>query len=137
VTDGDAPEAVVPEELRAQSERWHFSPALRVGDLLLCSGQVGETPEGTFHPDAEAQFEQAFRNVATVLAAAGISWAEVVEMTTFHVDLAQHLRMFATVRDRWISSPWPAWTAVGVAALGSPDALVEVKVVARLPRNVR
>jgi enamine deaminase RidA (YjgF/YER057c/UK114 family) len=128
-------EAVVPEQLREQAQRWRMSPAVRVGELLLCSGQVGQTAAGTFPPDPAEQFEQAFRNVAAVLAAAGSSWADAVEMTTFHIDLDVHLRTFATVREAWVTDPWPAWTAVGVAALGSADALVEVKVVARVLRD--
>ena len=58
-------------------------------------------------------------------------WA-TVEMTTFHVGLAEHLAAFARVRAKWVQEPYPAWTAVGVAELAAPAALVEVKVVAVL-----
>jgi enamine deaminase RidA (YjgF/YER057c/UK114 family) len=124
------PHAVIPDQLLDQSRRWRVSPGVRVGHLMLCSGQLGDNPAGTFSPEAEEQFDQAFRNVARVLDAGGASWADVVEMTTFHVDLHAHLRTFGAVRGRWVHTPWPAWSAIGVAALGSPNALVEIKVVA-------
>lgn len=121
---------IVPAGQQAQSDRWRFTPGMRVAGLLFCSGQVGVDADNALAADPEEQFEQAFRNVDEVLRAAGGSWADVVEMSTFHVGLRRHLPTFSTVRDRWISAPWPSWTAVGVSELGSPDALVEIKVVA-------
>ncbi len=124
--------AIIPEAQRRTNERYRFSAAIRSGEMLHCSGQIGNAADGSLATDAAAQFEQAFANVAEVLAEAGGSWADVVEMTTFHVGLAEHLATFAGVRDRWVEEPYPAWTAVGVAELAAPAALVEVKVVAVL-----
>lgn len=129
-----APKAVAinPESGRSTNERYRFSAAIRRGDVVRCSGQIGNAADGSLAPDAAAQFEQAFANVAEVLAEAGGSWADVVEMTTFHVGLQEHLATFAGVRARWVQEPYPAWTAIGVAELAAPTALVEVKVVAVL-----
>jgi enamine deaminase RidA (YjgF/YER057c/UK114 family) len=124
--------AIIPEAQRRTNERYRFSAAIRSGEVLHCSGQIGNAADGSLATDAAAQFEQAFANVAEVLAEAGGSWADVVEMTTFHVGLAEHLATFAGVRDRWVEEPYPAWTAIGVAELAAPGALVEVKVVAVL-----
>jgi enamine deaminase RidA (YjgF/YER057c/UK114 family) len=125
-------EAIVPESQRSTNERYRFSAAIRSGDVLRCSGQIGNCADGSLATDPAAQFEQAFANVADVLAEAGGSWADVVEMTTFHVGLAEHLATFAGVRAKWVQEPYPAWTAIGVAELAAPAALVEVKVVAVL-----
>jgi enamine deaminase RidA (YjgF/YER057c/UK114 family) len=124
--------AIIPEAQRSTNERYRFSAAIRRGEVLHCSGQIGNAADGSLATDPAAQFEQAFANVAEVLAEAGGSWADVVEMTTFHVGLAEHLAAFAGVRNRWVQEPYPAWTAVGVAELAAPSALVEVKVVAVL-----
>jgi enamine deaminase RidA (YjgF/YER057c/UK114 family) len=124
--------AIIPESQRRTNERYRFSAAIRTGEVVHCSGQIGNAADGSLTSDPAAQFEQAFANVAEVLAEAGGSWADVVEMTTFHVGLAEHLAAFAGVRNRWVQEPYPAWTAVGVAELAAPTALVEVKVVAVL-----
>ena len=57
--------------------------------------------------------------------------ADVVEMTTFHVDFDEHLGTFMKVKDRYVNEPYPAWTAIGVSALAF-GSLVEIKVVARV-----
>ena len=124
--------AIIPESQRRTNERYRFSAAIRTGEVVHCSGQIGNAADGSLASDPAGQFEQAFANVAEVLAEAGGSWADVVEMTTFHVGLAEHLAAFAGVRNRWVQEPYPAWTAVGVAELAAPTALVEVKVVAVL-----
>jgi enamine deaminase RidA (YjgF/YER057c/UK114 family) len=110
----------------------HFAPAVRDGALLLCSGQVGSTPDGKLLEDPEAQFTQAFENVKSVLAAAEATFEDVVEMTTFHVGFNTHIAKFMKVKDLYVPAPYPAWTAVGVSELAW-GALVEVKVIARLP----
>jgi enamine deaminase RidA (YjgF/YER057c/UK114 family) len=82
--------------------------------------------------EPEAQFVQAFENVKGVLAAAKLGFRDVVELTTFHVGLRQHLGTFMKVKDRYLEAPYPAWTAIGVVELAVPDALVEIRVTARL-----
>jgi enamine deaminase RidA (YjgF/YER057c/UK114 family) len=128
-----AAEPVVPAGKEPAYDRMRFSPALRVGGALHVSGHVGRAPDGSISADPATQFEHAFSNVAHTLAAAGASWADVVEMTTYHVGLRDHLETFAAVRDRFVVEPYPAWTAVGVAELLAPGALVEIRAIAAVP----
>jgi enamine deaminase RidA (YjgF/YER057c/UK114 family) len=123
--------AVIPEADKAANAQFRFSAGIRSGDLLHCSGQLGSDENGVIE-DPEAQFDQAFRRVGAVLEEAGGSWDDVVEMTSFHVGLSAHLGTFMKVKARWITEPFPAWTAIGVSELALPGALVEVKVVADL-----
>jgi enamine deaminase RidA (YjgF/YER057c/UK114 family) len=51
-------------------------------------------------------------------------------MTSFHVDMSEHLGSFMAARDAAMSEPWPAWTAIGCTELAIPGGLAEVKVVA-------
>ena len=53
-------------------------------------------------------------------------------MTSFHVGLVAELETFTRVRDRYLTEPWPAQTAIGVAELGLPGALLEIKATAVL-----
>ena len=78
---------------------------IRDGDHLRCSGLIGVGPDGTVAPDAEVQFRHAFERVAAVLAAAGLGFADIVEMTTFHVHLQTHWATFMKVKDEFVHAP--------------------------------
>jgi enamine deaminase RidA (YjgF/YER057c/UK114 family) len=121
---------VVPKGYEVQYESWKLAPAVRVGDTLHCSGQLGLGPDGALPADAEAQFENAFRHVAAVLAAAGFEMGDIVELTSFHVGLRAEMETFVRVRDRHLAEPYAAQTAVGVAELGIPGAVIELKATA-------
>ena len=121
---------VIPASMRVMYDRFHFAPAVRVGELLLCSGQIGMGPDGRGIPDPEQQFTAAFEAVKALLAEAGLGFADVVEITTFHVGLMQHLRTFTQVKDRYLPAPYPAWTAIGVVELAVPGGLVEIRATA-------
>jgi len=83
--------------------------------------------------EREAQMVQAFENLKTVLAAAGATLRDIVDLTTFHTDM-RDLPLFMRVRDRYLDThPLPAWTAVGAHMLGGEAGyFVEIKAVAVL-----
>ncbi len=109
-----------------------YSAAIRSGDLLFVSGQVGSRADGSPEPDFARQVERAFENLNAVLTAAGASFADVVDVTTFHTDPEQQFTTIMAVRDKFIGAPpYPNWTAVGVTWLAGFD--FEIKVIARLP----
>ena len=94
-----------------------FSQAVRAGDFLFLSGQVGLTAEGTLVPGGvDAQAEQIFANLAAVLDAAGKSFADVVRAGVFLTDMADFAALNA-VYARHFDQPYPARTTVAVAAL--------------------
>ena len=111
-------------------ERAHFSQANRVGDVVWVSGQVGA--DERFHPadGMAAQARLAFEGVKRVLQAAGASLSDVVELTTFHIDLRGEMADFSRVKDEYFPSDYPAWTAVGVTQLAVDGLRVEVRAVA-------
>ena len=111
---------------------WRMSPGRWAGDTLYLTGMTGHAA-GTAGdpPDPRQQAERAFARVAAVLDAAGLGWADVVEMTTYHVDIAETLPAFREVRAGVVVAPFPAWTAIGVAALATPGVVHEIRVVAR------
>ena len=125
-------EVVIPPGQEAYYDTYHFAPAIKDGNRLYCSGVIGVGADGKPPADPEAQFVCAFDGVKSVLAAAGLTFADVVEMTTFHVGLQQHLATFMKVKDRYVEKPYPAWTAIGITELAFPGGIVEIKVIARL-----
>lgn len=128
-----APEVIIPAGSEKTYERFHFAPATRVGDIVYCSGVIGA--DGAAVPDDPAEeFTAAFAGLGAVLAAAGGSLDDVVEMTSFHVDLSTHLGAFMAAKDAAISEPYPAWTAIGCTELAIAEARVEIKATAHIPR---
>ncbi len=124
--------SVIPDGMERFYDQFHFAPAVRQGKHVFCSGQLGNGPDGKLDPDPAVQIATAFENVRAVLEEAGASLADVVEMTSFHVGLNEHIGVFMQVKDGFIKEPYPAWTAVGVSELAF-GALVEIKVRAVIP----
>ena len=119
---------VIPESMKRMYDQFHFAPAVRVDKTVYCSGQLGNGPDGKIDPDPSVQFSQAFENVQTILKEAGAKMSDIVEMTTFHVGLQEHIGVFMQVKDGYIKKDFPAWTAIGVSELAFPGALVEIRV---------
>lgn len=107
-----------------------YSPGLRVGDTIHVSGTIGRPPGRDLPTDLAEQFRQLYRNVAVVLDEAGATWADVVEMTSYHVGLREHIETLFAVHREFVAEPYPAWTAVGVTELLSKDAVLEIAVTA-------
>jgi len=122
---------VIPESRRSSYDNWHFAPAVASGGFLFVSGVTGTRSDGTNSPDVEEQFVSAFEGVKESLTEAGLTFDDVVEMTTYHVGLQAHLKEFVAVKDRFIKKPYPAWTAIGVVELAVLGAVIEVQVTAK------
>jgi len=82
--------------------------------------------------DLPTQTEQVFRNLVRVLEANGASFDDVVKIQTF-ITTMDGLQASREVRSRYLADEPPASTAVQVAALMVPEALIEVEVVAVVP----
>ena len=88
----DKNSVVIPSEMQAMYDNFHFAPAVKDGDRLFCSGVIGIGSDGKASSDPETQFTQAFESLKSVLTAAGASFGDVVDITTFHVGLQQNIR---------------------------------------------
>ncbi|MGU3401058.1 RidA family protein [Brucellaceae bacterium D45D] len=125
-------EAVFPSDRHALYEQHGYSAAIRSGDLLFVSGQVGSREDGSPEPDFAAQVELAFTNLRNVLAAAGCTFDDIIDVTTFHTDPEKQFPAIMDVKSRvFTEKPYPNWTAVGVNWLAGFD--FEIKVIARIP----
>lgn len=126
------PEAVFPAGRQELYETNKYSAAIRSGDLLFVSGQVGSRPDGTPEPDFAGQVQMAFDNLEAVLAAANCTFDDVVDVTTFHTDPEKQFDTIMPIKARVFGkTPYPTWTAVGVTWLYGYD--FEIKVIARIP----
>ena len=126
-------DAIFPAGRQALYEINQYSAAIRSGDLLFVSGQVGSRDDGSAEPDFARQVNLAFENLQAVLKAAGCTLDEVVDVTSFHTDPENQFTIVNEVRLRHFGEPpYPNWTAVGVNWLAGFD--FEIKVIARIPQ---
>ncbi|SAL05704.1 endoribonuclease L-PSP [Caballeronia arationis] len=125
--------AIVPTGMEAVYEKIRYAPAVKVGNTVYVSGQIGRDANMKLVEEREAQIVQAFENLKIVLEAAGAMLSDVVDVTTFHTDM-RDLPLFMEVRDRYLrTDPLPAWTAIGAHMLGGAAGyIVEIKAVAVL-----
>lgn len=118
ITAENAPAAVGP-----------YCHAKLVGDLLFTSGQLGLVPAtGELPQGVEAQAVQALENLKAVLAAAGMSCADVVKTTVFLADI-NDFAAINTIYAKYFTGDAPARSCVQVAALPK-GALFEIEAIA-------
>lgn len=125
---------VMPDdpETRAFQEEIGYSDAVLIDGTIYLSGVIATIRDD--NDTLEAAYERAFARIAATLKRAGASWADVVDMTTYHTDTTTQLRPIVTVKSRYVKAPYPAWTAIQVSRLYEHRGVTEIKVVARLPK---
>ena len=105
-----------------------YSQAVRAGNTVYLSGQIGLDPEsGRLVEGIEAQIHRVFANLRGVAEAAGGSLADAVKLTVYLTDLA-HFARVNEIMAAYFSQPYPARAAVGVTALPR-GALIEADAV--------
>ena len=102
-----------------------YSQAIRAGDSVYLSGQIGLDPATMQMVEGiEAQIHRVLRNLAAVADAAGLDLGRAVGMTVYLTDLA-HFARVNEIMAQYVKEPYPARAAVGVASLPR-GALVEI-----------
>jgi enamine deaminase RidA (YjgF/YER057c/UK114 family) len=114
-------------------ERYTFSPAVRVGNLLFVSGTTAADETGAIvgAGDIVAQTRYIYQKLDRILKAAGAGFEHVVE-TTEYVTTTENYAKTAAVRREYFAPPFPAATGVIVAGLLREGALIEISAVAVL-----
>jgi enamine deaminase RidA (YjgF/YER057c/UK114 family) len=133
-----------PGEQRAYDD-YHYAPARRAGDYLYISGVIaGPLADEKTDTDAlKAQVRRAFTQLKRTLEAGGARFEDVVMINTFHLwdspafsgTRHEQFAAFSAVKDEFIPPPHPAWTAVGTTGLLSDRGVVEIQLVAYVPRR--
>jgi reactive intermediate/imine deaminase len=101
-----------------------YSQAVKVGNTVYLSGQIGLDPEKMEMVEGiEAQVHRVFKNLKAVAEASGGSLADVVKLNVFLTDLS-NFALVNTIMAEYFTQPYPARAAVGVASLPR-GALVE------------
>ena len=124
-------EIIVPESHTWAYENWGFAAAVVEDDIVYVSGVVTFLEgEGSYEERYARGFRSALVEIDNILGEAGASLDDVVDITTYHTDLARQIQTAVAVRMEVMNEPHPAWTAVGTTALAVPDGVTEIKVIA-------
>jgi enamine deaminase RidA (YjgF/YER057c/UK114 family) len=124
---------ITPPGMEHVLPQFGYAPGLVASGFLFMAGQLGRDDEMRVIEDPQAQITRAWQNVAAILQEAGCTVRDIVDVTTFHVELRRHLALYKQVRDRVMQGHAPPWTAIGVSELSRPGLIVEIKCIARLP----
>lgn len=124
--------ALFPPGSKDQATQVKVSPGIISGDHVFLTGVTGSRPDGSMPENPEDQIRSAFNKISLILAQAGLTHDAIVEMTTYHIGIHDHFDLFNEIRCEYVSDPYPAWTAVEVAALRRVGAIVEIRVIASL-----
>jgi enamine deaminase RidA (YjgF/YER057c/UK114 family) len=117
------------------SKGFGFSQAIKVSEpreLLVCSGQTAMGPDGSLPESADMgdQVRVSLENVVAVLAAGGMTPADIVKSTIFTTDVDACIGVLGPLMQRVLGSSLPASTLLGVARLAFPELKVEIEILA-------
>ncbi len=108
--------------------------AVRAGNTVYVRGQLGTDFDGNLIGlgDAGAQAEQAMKNVKQLLEEAGSQLQDIVKITIYLIDPRYREEVYQVV-GRWLKGIFPISTGLVVSALGQPQWLMEIDVIAVIP----
>jgi len=110
-----------------------YAQCVRSGKTIYISGQAAQDRDGKIvgAGDVTAQAERVWRQIGSLLEAAGANYRKIVKVTTYLVDMADR-EVSMSVRKKYLGDHVAASTLVGTPALAQPEMLIEVEVIAEL-----
>lgn len=126
-------DSIAIHQSNSANTNWPYTPAIKSGDFLFVSGQIGlDLATGKLVPGGTLpELKQALSNLHTLLQAAGATPAAVVKTTLFLVDMGEFAAANGVYADFFDAAPKPARSCVAVVALPA-GARVEIEAIARL-----
>lgn len=112
-----------------------YAPAVRAHGLLFIAGTIGRRADRTIPESIAEQTDIALRRIEEILRLEGLDLTALVDVTSYHVDIHEHMAGFLEAKKSLVAEPYPAWTIIGVSGLATPGLLVEIHAVAAYPDN--
>jgi 2-iminobutanoate/2-iminopropanoate deaminase len=123
-------QAIIPA---GQNANPSLTPAIKYGDVVYLSGQLGTSREAGADTTIQAQTKRSLESLQKVAQAAGTTLANATKCTVFLVDVKDFAGMNQAYREVFTKEP-PARSTVVVAALVSPGAKVEIECIVGMPK---
>ena len=119
---------------KATYEAFDYVPGVTAsGRFAFISGQVGVEEDGSVSEAPKMQIARAFANLGEIIKAIPASPRDVVDITTYHVGLREHLLLVTTEKKKFFGDWNPAWTAIGITDLAIEELILEIRAVVLLP----
>ncbi|KAK0383204.1 hypothetical protein NLU13_9117 [Sarocladium strictum] len=114
----------------SNAENFHYSQAVRIGNIVRTSGQGGWEVNGDIESDAKRQIDLGFQNVMTALRTAhpSLEWRNVVSVRTYHTDVEATFDLVTSAFKSLDGQHRPVWTCVEVPKLGLEGMVFEIEV---------
>jgi enamine deaminase RidA (YjgF/YER057c/UK114 family) len=114
----------------SKSESFHYSQAVKVGNIVKISGQGGWDAEGNMASSAAKQVELALENVERALKAAdsSLSWSNVYAIRSYHTNIDESAELAIEGWRRVMPQHRPVWTCVEISKLGVEGMQIEIEV---------
>ncbi|CAN9118983.1 unnamed protein product [Alternaria alternata] len=114
----------------SKSKAFHYSQAVRVGNIVRISGQGGWDAEGNVVPDAPKQVELALENIEKALQSVekSLSWRNVYAIRSYHTNIDESADMCIEGWRRVMPDHRPVWTCVEITKLGIEGMQIEIEV---------
>jgi 2-iminobutanoate/2-iminopropanoate deaminase len=133
IQEHDMPKTRIYSPAVAEAPPGRWSNAIRAGEFLFISGQVSRSSDGKTI-EGKGEYEQSkiiFTKIKNLVEAAGGKTEDVVKVTIYVVNIKNNTEVWRA-RQEFFSGDFPASTLVQVAALGTPEVLVEIEAIAHI-----
>lgn len=122
---------IVPDDFQFMYDNFGFAPAVEIDGIIYMSGIICQLEgEGSYEEQYERGFRGALTEIDNILKLAGSSLDDVIEMTSYHTDIAKQTGGAVAARKGMMSMPHSAWSAIGCSGLADPKGVTEIKVIA-------
>ncbi|GKT40570.1 RuvB-like helicase 1 [Colletotrichum spaethianum] len=117
------------------AEQYHYSQAVKLGNIVRTSGQGGWDAKGEITPDLEKQISVAFENVLKALKAVDsrLSFDSIYAIRSYHIDMDTSFNVMTAQFKKLFPKHRPIWTCIQIGKLGLEGMQVEIEVEAELP----
>lgn len=117
------------------SEHFHYSQAVKIGNTIRTSGQGGWDATGNIELNLEKQIEISFANALQALQGADsrLGFEHIYAIRSYHVDVGSSFDLMTTHFKKLFPNHRPIWTCVEIGKLGLEGMLVEIEVEAEIP----
>jgi len=128
---------IIPEYWQQFYDQWGFAPAVKTTDgTVYVSGVISFLEgEGSYEERYARGLRTALYHIKEIMEQAGGSMDDVVEMTSFHMEMAHQVVALSQVRQEFFAEPHGAWTAIGTTELALPGGMTEIKVTAKIAKD--
>ncbi|KAF6841071.1 endoribonuclease L-PSP [Colletotrichum musicola] len=119
----------------SNAENYHYSQAVKLGNIVRTSGQGGWDEKGNVVPDLEKQIGVAFDNILKALQAVDskLTFADIHAVRSYHLDMDAGFDLMTAAFKKLFPNHRPIWTCVQIGKLGLEGMQVEIEVEALIP----